>query len=401
MFRQVMGAAAPSTAADEVYRRLVLLQTYLLRYGKGTTKDFRRMLFGNNEKLELIILRYSRMMEGVPVQSSKFKKLSREFATAILEVRADAWEQVAEFTVEQLFTVAESVQTGTVGMVEGALPVVIGLQALPVSVLLSIVQSTPFEGRTLSQWLANNKYVDVERIVRNAKIGMVRGETAEQIARRVIGSSGYQYKDGQLTKAVRDMEAVYLTALNGIGNEVRSQLFAKNSDIVKEEVFVATLDDRTTLVCAGNDGKTFPVGEGPIPPLHFRCRSLRTVVFNADNLASRAAVPATQKMLLAEFAEKNNLGGIKAYDDLPRGFKTKYNDFARKRLRELIGQVPATTNFDSWLRNQSKAFQDEYLGKAKAEIFREGNITLDKFVTRDGYELTIEQLKQLSKRMGA
>lgn len=396
-----MGASAPATSADKVYKALVRLQTYLLRYGKGAGKKFKSILWESNEKIEILIIRYSRKLQGVPIRSQKFRTITNDFAKEITAVRVQAWAQVESLSVEELIEVAAAVQTATSTAIEAALPVVIGIQELPSSTLSSIVQATPFQGKLLKEWIQNNKVVDVERITRNAKIGMVRGETAEQIVKRVIGTSKLQYKDGQLMKAVRDMESVYLTVLNGIGNEVRSTFYKANADIASEELFVATLDDRTTIICAGLDGKRFAVGEGPVPPLHFRCRSLRVLAFNVENLSTRAAVPTTEKMLLAEFASQSNLGGVKSYDDLPRGFKTKYNEFRRKRLRELIGQVPVTVPFDTWLRDQSETFQNEYLGKAKADIYREGKLTLDKFVTRDGYELTIEQLKQLSKRMGA
>lgn len=397
----IMGASAPMSAVDEVYRKLVLLQTYLLRYGKGTTKDFRKIFDTSTERVQTIILKFAKRLEGVPVRSQQFRTITRQFAKEVAEERGGIWREVQNFSVDQMVEVADTIQTAVAGIVEGSLPVVVGVQLLPLNIVQSIVATSPFEGRTLREWVQNNKVVDVERIVRNAKIGMVNGENADQIARRVIGSSAVQYRDGQLAKAVRDMEAVYLTVMNGIGTQVRSAMYEKNKDIIKEETFVATLDDRTTLICASNDNKVFPLGEGPMPPLHFRCRSLRVVVFNVDNLSTRAAVPATEKMMLREFTDKHNLGLVSNYNDLPRGFKTKYNAYARQRLRELIGQVPASLKFEDWLKDQSKTFQDEYLGKAKAEIFREGKLTLSQFVTRDGYELTIEQLKQLSKRMGA
>jgi hypothetical protein len=56
-----------------------------------------------------------------------------------------------------------------------------------------------------------------------------------------------------------------------------------------------------------------------------------------------------------------------------------------------IGQVPARTNYDDWLRKQPKSFQAEVLGPGRAKLFREG-MKLDKFVDRDGGELTLSQL---------
>jgi hypothetical protein len=50
--------------------------------------------------------------------------------------------------------------------------------------------------------------------------------------------------------------------------------------------FLATLDSKTTVQCAANDGKTFPVGEGPMPPLHANCFPGDTVVSSSSGVAS-------------------------------------------------------------------------------------------------------------------
>jgi hypothetical protein len=47
------------------------------------------------------------------------------------------------------------------------------------------------------------------------------------------------------------------------------------------------------------------------------------------------------------------------------------------------------------LAKKSHEFQDEVLGKAKADIFRSG-VTLDRFVV-NGKELTLEQLRKIEK----
>jgi hypothetical protein len=72
--------------------------------------------------------------------------------------------------------------------------------------------------------------------------------------------------------------------------------------------------------------------------------------------------------------------------------KGEFDKFSRKRIRELTGQVPATTSYQTWLKSQSKEFQEDVLGKTKAKLFRDGKLQLDKFVTRNGTELTLSQL---------
>ena len=58
------------------------------------------------------------------------------------------------------------------------------------------------------------------------------------------------------------------------------------------------------------------------------------------------------------------------------------------------GQVPDTLTYDGWLRKQSPEFQDEVLGKAKADLFR-GGLTMDKFVDlKSQHEFTLDELRQ-------
>ena len=57
------------------------------------------------------------------------------------------------------------------------------------------------------------------------------------------------------------------------------------------------------------------------------------------------------------------------------------------------GQVPADQTYDGFLRKQPKAFQDEVLGKTKADLFRSG-VKVDRFTDASGVEYTLDQLKR-------
>ena len=65
----------------------------------------------------------------------------------------------------------------------------------------------------------------------------------------------------------------------------------------------------------------------------------------------------------------------------------------RAWTKENVGTVPNLTNYDTWLRKQPTAFQNEVLGLRKARAFRKG-LKLDKFIDRKGNELTLVQLKE-------
>jgi hypothetical protein len=59
---------------------------------------------------------------------------------------------------------------------------------------------------------------------------------------------------------------------------------------------------------------------------------------------------------------------------------------------EAIGHVPARTTYAEWLRTQSKEFQNDVLGPARADLFR-GGMPLTKFVDRAGGGLTLKQIR--------
>ena len=126
------------------------------------------------------------------------------------------------------------------------------------------------------------------------------------------------------------------------------------------ELLVATLDGQTCMQCRSLDGKHFPIGEGPIPPLHSGCRCLR-VAYLGEPIGTRPSVPVTEKMLLREYTAQSDIGRVSKRADLPRGHKGKFDAFARQRKRELIGRVPAKTTYQDWLKCQSAEFQDEVL----------------------------------------
>jgi hypothetical protein len=50
--------------------------------------------------------------------------------------------------------------------------------------------------------------------------------------------------------------------------------------------------------------------------------------------------------------------------------------------------------YGEWLRKRSRAEVEDIMGKTKAKLFLDGNLPLDRFVSRQGDELTIAELKK-------
>lgn len=58
-----------------------------------------------------------------------------------------------------------------------------------------------------------------------------------------------------------------------------------------------------------------------------------------------------------------------------------------------LGQIPADTSFDTFLKRHDTQYQDELLGPGKAKLWRSGKITLRDLINQDGRTITLKELQ--------
>ena len=200
----------------------------------------------------------------------------------------------------------------------------------------------------------NSTAAAVKQIVRD---GIVLGEPNADIARKIRS---------QQNIARHHATTLARTATNHVSNVARNELMAANHDIVKEYEWLATLDSRTTLVCASRDGVYYPISsDSPRPPAHFNCRSTTIPVISKSH-ARRSSVKRPAK----------GADGVRQ-------------------------KVSGNVTYGQWLKKQPASFQDEYFskfknGKDKARLFRAGKLPIDKFVDANGAEYNLAQLQALN-----
>lgn len=381
---------ARRTANEELMDALIRHQVYLLRYSGYMRNQITALLNKSEQDVANKIRNYVPPKDGM-VKAESFKRLEA-LQSALAKIRLNAWGEVQTFFDQQMQELEYQEPILLDKIVGTTLPVTVATVVPSASMLRGLVAVKPFEGRIMADWVATLAADDVRRMHNAVQLGMVAGEDMRKIAQRVVGSATLKGSDGTTELTRRQVMAVTRTAVQHVANNARNLYFLENRELFKEEQFVATLDSRTTPVCRAQDGKRYPVGKGPIPPLHYACRSLRVAVFNDKFLGSRPANPTTERILVEEYASENNLGKISARDELPRGTKGDYDAWARKKIREIVGPIPAAETYQIWLTQQSKMFQEDVLGIAKSKLFRDGKLPLDKFVDANGEELTLGQL---------
>lgn len=393
MVSQVPGAAV--TANEQFFDALVRHQIGLLRMTGKVQNDVARLL----DKTETAMAdRIKSRLSGrrglnTPADVQRMQSLLK----SIRATRLKAWKKVTAVWVRELREISKAEPLFLDAALKTVLPVTVETTLPATALLETIATSKPFHGKLLRSWARNVAAADLARISDEVRIGMVLGESNQAIARRVVGTKALQGADGATAATRRQAMAVTRTAVNAISNQSKRAFYEANKKLFSEELYVATLDSRTTPICSSLDGERFPVGQGPIPPLHIQCRSLRIAILDDKTLGARPMKPTTERGLLREYTKGNGLRSTTTRAGLPRGHKGAFDKFSRRRVREQIGRVPAKVTYQEWLTRQSAAFQQDVLGKTRARLFRRGGLTLDKFVDAKGRRFTLAELARSDK----
>lgn len=391
-----------ATANEDLLDATLRHQIGIRRLAGGEVNQILPLLDKSDAELRELIRR--RLSQGIKNTTTKrYINLLRD----IRKLRAETFTAMRAQTRSDLLGLASVEQEFSKRLFQLSIPVQMDFAAASAETLGAIVRTQPFAGganaaRTLQQWWNGVETVDQARIRDALQLGITQQETVDQMVRRVRAGT-------DLTR--NNAEAVVRTAVNHVSNAARESFFDANSDVVDVLRWVATLDGRTSLVCAGRDGHFIMIAgkdsghrpllqpQGARPPAHPNCRSLVVSVLDPDGIAElmpdRPYVrdSRTRRMREKDFraeAKANAGDKWKGMDEPARRAAVK--DLKREWSRKNVGTVPGDMDYDTWLRKQPIGFQNEVLGTGKARMFRKG-LKLDKYVDRQGAELTLKQLR--------
>lgn len=343
------------TVNGDLFDLAVRHQVGLQRFSTATVRKLIALL----NRVDADLVAKIKELDPQEVTGAWSAKRVEKLLEAIRVINRDAYERVNRELTKELKGLAAYEGEFQAKALGKAFPVAVDIVSPSAEQLYAAVNSRPFQGRVLKDWgkdLEASAFAKVRDAIRQ---GYVEGETTADIVRRIRGTKARKYEDGILAISRRNAESVVRTAINHTANAARQELYKANADLIGSWRFVATLDARTTVGCAALDGQTFKLGSGPMPPRHYNCRS--------------TTVPVTKTWRELGFD----------IDELPAGTRASMN-----------GQVPANQTYQEWLKRQPVEVQDEVLGKTKGELFRKGDLPLERFVD-DGRTLTLDELRDL------
>lgn len=273
----------------------------------------------------------------------------------VREAINDSYEQIAELTAEELGTVAVKEADFLQETVNELTKVELFNEKPSASQLISLAVNAVVQGAILANWWKRQAADTYFRISTQARIGY--GSSQNNIADQV---------SMQMTTGRRNADALIKTAVHTVSSLSRERMYKDNSGVMKGKVYVAVLDNRTSIQCIAYDGSTYdmdnkPIGKKSLPyrelPAHFNCRSIYMPI-------------------LKSFKEIGS-----DYPEMPKSTRSSMD-----------GQVPEETTFKDFLDRKGVAFQDEVLGKGKAKLWRDGKITLQQLLDQSGNPIPLKEL---------
>jgi len=241
------------------------------------------------------------------------------------------------------------------------------------------------QGSPAKNWWLRQSQDTQFKIANEIRLGAAQGETNAQIIRRVVGADAKVVQAGPTAKAPpgiqiepgapgvmplarKNAAAVVQTSMATVAAAARRETLKLNADITVGIMQVSTLDSHTSLTCIAYSGAQWdhdlnPINGNDLPynggvPRHWNCRS------------SEVAIMKTLREMGIDMDEPDP--GQRA---------------------SAPGPISAKTTFAEYLKQRGADYQDEVLGKGRAELFRAGKLAPRDLVDMGGQPLRLEQLR--------
>lgn len=341
--------------------KLIAQQLNMLRFSAGERRAVLRLLMNLEEEL----------IQRLYHDDKPLTELGKADRAALLreaqELIAQGYGDVTDRALSGLDEFGRVEAKATAGAFSAAFAAKI-TPALPTETFFkALVKNTLIDGAPSADWWRGQEADYQFKFANAVRQGLTASETNAQIIARVR-------RDVMMTKRSQAAAQVQ-TSVATVAAAARDETYKQNDDIIGGYRQVSVLDSHTTVICVAYSGATWdknrePTGTTTLPfisakgsatgcPRHWNCRSLIV------------PVTVTFKSL-----------GI----DLP--------EFRASTKAASGGPVSSRMQFDQYLERQGKARTDEQLGKGRAELWRDGKISLQQLLDQDGRPLTLQQLKE-------
>lgn len=349
-------ASVNDILADEARIRAINLMRLSADEREKAVKMLRRLQKEIEEQIKVLDPTASK---SAAAQKSRLAKL----LGVVKETVAKSFKVHAENFTGAMTDLADNEQEWILAMGNAIFGTGLFDAAITPAALKRIVTGPIVSGAPTQEWWSRQSEALIRRFSDQIRLGLLRGDSIEAMVTRIIGGTD---SAGNRVPAVIDTtasgaEKLVRASVMSVSNEVRMNVLKENDDVVKGMQWIATLDSRTTALCASLDGLAWTLDGEPIghrtpfpgpPPLHYNCRS-------------------TLGPVLKTFREI----GLDA-KEMPQTTRASMD-----------GQIPEAITFDKWLKAkemETPGFAGKMFGKARAKLWNEGKLTLADMAAQKG-----------------
>lgn len=332
--------------------KLLAFTLDLNRFDAQSRQDVIKLLIKAQNDLNAKMMSTKELTSFNRARIARFLKESREIL--------DGYYASAQ---QELFTdldqVSDIVARNTVKALETQLPPSLEAKFPTENVFKSMLNDKMILGAPAQEWWSRLKGDGAFRFSQAVRQGITLGETNGQIVRRVTDA---------MELAKRNARSLVQTSVHSVANNARQATFEANSDVIKGYRWITALDSVVCEMCIARSDKEWttdgrPIGHNisfQVPGLHFNDRCILTAI-----------TKSFKELGFPEIKEPRR--GTRASED---------------------GQVSSKVTFERFLDKKGVKWQDETLGKGRAELWRKGVIRLDQLIDGQGKPLTVKQLKE-------
>lgn len=252
---------ARKVSPKEVIGRQIQLRGQYTRIARGAVAQLQQLREKVAAELQDGLKRSS--MLTIFQSKARLRKIDRAIADQYSAMERDLVDELTELYKSQ------------VDWSSDALEVDIGGAQTSEDFIRSFIESDPFDGKLLPEWIKEQSLATQNAVKRAVRLGVVNGLPVSKIVDAVVSDPVNPFNASR-----RNVEILVRTAAAHV--TANADMIGFQEAGVEQYQLSAILDTRTTITCAALNGKKFNVSDPrrKMPPFHPGCRTTMIALFD-------------------------------------------------------------------------------------------------------------------------
>jgi len=256
-------------------------------------KGYRDNLKEINQEINNI---YAEYLEDGELKIGKVKRLAliRDIKQQLISISKDLGKDELKIVSETLEETTKDAMLKTAYFTELGIDSITSLRVVNDKIVKSILEKE-INGLVFSDRIWKNKEKLVNRVVRDVDKALIQGTDIKKLSKQIkkdFGVSAYE--------SLRLIQ----TETGRVISQAQNEYYVENKELLQETMYVVTLDDKTSKICAELEG-TYPTGSCPIPILdsHPKCRCVTVPIVNGWTPKTRFDNEKKERVPFVSFEE--------------------------------------------------------------------------------------------------